>query len=194
VTRWEPDASGRLQRAALDLFSQQGFSSVTVAQVAEAAGVTERTFFRHFPTKEDVIFRDGPAILSGLVHAIRTAPADDSAVDLLHAVGRELGRLFEHDRMHHRQRAKVIASEPALRERELLKHLEWSTAIADEIARRGVRRDRAAAIAGAATATFRVVYAAWAVDRNKTPLDRRLSDSLRQLAIDLEPGVRPTAS
>ena len=56
MTRWQPDASGRLQHAALTLFGERGFENTTVAEIAERAGLTKRTFFRHFADKREVLF------------------------------------------------------------------------------------------------------------------------------------------
>ena len=56
MTRWEPNARGRLERAALELYGERGFEQTTVAEIAERAGLTERTFFRHFADKREVLF------------------------------------------------------------------------------------------------------------------------------------------
>ncbi|HVS86414.1 MAG TPA: TetR family transcriptional regulator, partial [Gaiellaceae bacterium] len=62
MARWEPDARGRLAQAALELFAERGFDGTTVADIAERAGLTERTFFRHFADKREVLFADGDAL------------------------------------------------------------------------------------------------------------------------------------
>jgi AcrR family transcriptional regulator len=54
--RWEPDARGRLEQAALDLYQDRGFEQTTVTEIAERAGLTERTFFRYFADKREVVF------------------------------------------------------------------------------------------------------------------------------------------
>src|SRR5437660_5870424 len=65
MTRWEPNARGRLEQAALELYAERGFDETTVAEIAERAGLTERTFFRHFPDKREVLFSGG-ALLTDL--------------------------------------------------------------------------------------------------------------------------------
>jgi hypothetical protein len=59
MTRWEPNARGRLEQAALALYGERGFENTTVAEIAARAGLTERTFFRHFADKREVLFAGG---------------------------------------------------------------------------------------------------------------------------------------
>src|SRR6201995_4177491 len=81
MTRWEPNARGRLQLAALELYSEHGFDETTVAEIAKRAGLTERTFFRHFADKREVLFA-GAALLQDLfVAAVVDAPAALPPVD-----------------------------------------------------------------------------------------------------------------
>src|SRR5580698_3288189 len=113
--RWEPDSRGRLQEAALALYSERGFDQTTAAQIAEGAGLTERTFFRHFADKREVLF-GGSAILkerilAGVIGAPKAVgPLDavasglDEAADMLGASRRDLAA----------QRQAVIAANPEL--------------------------------------------------------------------------------
>src|SRR3982751_3438530 len=79
--RWEPGARERLVAAAVDLFVEQGYDETTVAQIAERAGVTRSTFFRHFPDKRDVLVA-GQAVMSALLaEGIRDAAADATPLD-----------------------------------------------------------------------------------------------------------------
>ncbi|MGB6520811.1 MAG: helix-turn-helix domain-containing protein, partial [Candidatus Cybelea sp.] len=75
MSRWKPDARGRLAEAALELYSERGFSNVTVAEIAERAELTERTFFRHFADKREVLFSGGSALEERAVAALDGAPA-----------------------------------------------------------------------------------------------------------------------
>ncbi len=185
MARWSPDGADRLQQAALELFVEQSFHEVTVAEIASRAGLTERTFFRHYATKEDVLFADGPAILEAIVDAIRSAPSDASPSVVMGAVGDRLGLLFEANRPYHRLRTEVIEASPALQERDLLKQSAWADAVASELIARRVSADRAVALAASCTAVFRVVYRSWSIDRRKTLLADRLRSTLTFLAQDL---------
>ena len=79
--RWQPDSRGRLQEAALALYSERGFEQTTVAEMADRAGLTERTFFRHFADKREVLF-GGPEILKErIVQGVTDAPATDGPLD-----------------------------------------------------------------------------------------------------------------
>src|SRR5487761_2730238 len=79
--RWRPDSRGRLQEAALALYSQRGFDRTTAAQIAERAGVTERTFFRHFADKREVLFAGSALLQERIVAGVADAPKDAGALD-----------------------------------------------------------------------------------------------------------------
>src|SRR5919108_2391 len=76
MARWEPDARGRLEQAALELYGERGFEATTVAEIARRAGLTERTFFRHFADKREVLFAGSEALEEALVRAVADAPAE----------------------------------------------------------------------------------------------------------------------
>jgi len=185
MTRWAPDADLRLKTSAFELFATQGFADVTVAQIAERAGVTKRTFFRHFDTKEDVLFTDAPAFLAELVQAMRATPPGASAREMMMAAVGRLGQIFEADRDLHRQRAGVIRTDPTLRERELLTDQQWSEALAAELVQRGTPHLDARVLAATVTTSFRIVYDDWTKDRSRTGLARRVVGALDRLAVNL---------
>src|SRR6516165_8453447 len=116
--RWEPDSRGRLQEAALALFSERGFDQTTAAQIAARAGVTERTFFRHFADKREVLFGGSELLKERIVRGVAGAPADEGPLE---AVARGLdaaaSMLGEFRRDLSAQRHAVIAANPELRER-----------------------------------------------------------------------------
>jgi AcrR family transcriptional regulator len=185
MTRWAPDADLRMKTAAFELFATQGFANVTVAQIAERAGVTKRTFFRHFDTKEDVLFTDAPSFLAELIQAMRATPPDASPREMMMAAAERLGQIFEADRDLHRQRAGVIGTEPTLRERELLTDQQWGEALAAELVERGAPQLDARVLAATVTTTLRIMYDDWVKDRSRTGLARRAARALDQLAADL---------
>ena len=72
--RWKPDARGRLEQAAFELFTERGFEQTTVAEIAERAGLTERTFFRYFADKREVLFAGADALQELFVSRRRRRP------------------------------------------------------------------------------------------------------------------------
>src|SRR6478736_1696918 len=117
MVRWEPDARGRLAQAAMELYSEKGFDATTVAEIAERAGLTERTFFRHFADKREVLFAGSDVLQDALVTAMQLAPAAAPPLDQVAAGLAAAGEFFL-DPDHSRQRQVIIAAHPDLRERE----------------------------------------------------------------------------
>ena len=174
--RWEPNASGRLREAALDLYVERGYEQTTVAEIAQRAGLTARTFFRYFADKREVLFAGSAALQERMVGALEGAPAAASpmaavAVALDAAAGELGGR-----REHSRRRQSVIAANAELRERELIKLASLSAALADGLRRRGVPDPDATLAAEAGIAVFRVGFERWVDD----PADRDLSQVMRE--------------
>lgn len=148
------DARTRLQAAALDLFAREGFEQVTAAQIAAHAGVTERTFFRYFPDKREVLF-DGEALVRAtLVEAIGCAPERLSPIEVLHWAFREFAPALEAKRAYAKPRQDLIMATPALHERELSKLDALSTSLADALSSRGVERRGAVLSARIGLAAF----------------------------------------
>src|SRR3954447_2702260 len=111
--RWEPGARGRLARVALELYAERGFEQTTVEDIAERAGVTERTFFRHFVDKREVLFDGSLVLQQRLVDAIASAPAGLAPIDVVGHAFAEAAALLDGRREHARTRARVIAANPA---------------------------------------------------------------------------------
>src|ERR1700741_3817614 len=113
--RWEPNARGRLEQAAWELYRERGFDQTTVAEIAKRAGLTERTFFRYFADKREVLFYGSGMLQERLVGGGSPLPA---------GVGSPLGAAgepVEEIRDFSRRRQSVVAANPELRERELIK-------------------------------------------------------------------------
>ena len=100
MSRWEPNARGRLEEAALELYTERGFDETTVAEIAERAGLTERTFFRHFADKREVLFGGQDALLALFVNTIVDAPDSMSPIDAVGAALEAAGPVFEGRHKH----------------------------------------------------------------------------------------------
>ncbi len=179
--RWEPDARGRLERAALALYGERGFEQTTVAEIARRAGVTERTFFRHYADKREVLFSGAGALQELLVTTVSGAPASAAPMDAV-ALGLEAaGAVLQERRELARQRQSIIVANAELRERELIKLASLASAIADTLRRRGVAEPAASLTAEAGIAVFRIAFERWVSDADGQDLSRLIRDSLREL-------------
>ena len=140
MARWEPNTKERLVRAALDLFTEQGYDATTVTEIAERAGVTKMTFFRHFPDKREVLFAAGQEIHSRiLADAIAAAPGPATPVQAVGAALDALAAIFTDDRREFAARLlPVIAAHSELRERSAFKHIGLTQAMGEALEKRGV--------------------------------------------------------
>ncbi|GAB2734091.1 TetR/AcrR family transcriptional regulator [Amycolatopsis magusensis] len=159
--RWKPNARERLERAAMELFVQRGYESTTVAEIAERAGLTKSTFFRHFSDKREVLFgRDELRRL--FADAITGAPAAASPIEAVVAVFDALAPTFGPERRAWgKQRQAVIAGNSELRERELLKLASLAEAMTGALRDRGVPDPAASLAAELGGLAFRNAYARW---------------------------------
>jgi AcrR family transcriptional regulator len=177
--RWQPDSRGRLQEAALALYSERGFDQTTAAQIADRAGLTERTFYRHFADKREVLFGGSAFLQERLVAGVADAPPTDGPFD---AVSRGLDAaadlLGEFRRDLSLQRLTVIASNPELRERELTKLADYAAAVAAALRQRGVSEPQATLVAESGMTVFRVAMAQWAGGDDSRDLATITRDSL----------------
>ncbi len=161
MVRWEPDSQGRLEQAALDLYGERGFENTTVAEIAARAGVTERTFFRYFADKREVLFGGAGALQELMVAAAMDAPDSSAPIDVVAAALDAAGALLEERRASARKRHAVIVANPELQERELIKLATLAAALADALRRRGVADPAATLTAEAGIAVFRVAFESW---------------------------------
>ena len=157
----------RLQRAAVELFQERGFESVTAAEIAQRVGVTERTFFRHFADKREVLFDGESALLDLLSRSIGAAPPDAAPVDVLFASFRETLPLLRANRSFSVPRQAIISATPGLRERELAKHAHLADALAGLLRARGTEEMRASLAAHTSMTAF--VQGDARVDRQSGP-------------------------
>lgn len=193
MTIVEADARTRLQRAALKLFREHGYDRTTAAEIAALAGVTERTFFRHFADKREVLF-DGEAILrAALTMAIADAPATLGPLDTLFLAFWSVVPLLEDNRSYSQPRHELIAATPALHEREMAKMATLADALAGALRLRGVAEVRAALAARTGMVAFVQATIAWLDDPGQS-LGERLnlaSQELKTLWTENDAGTVP---
>ncbi|GAA3341883.1 TetR/AcrR family transcriptional regulator [Amorphoplanes nipponensis] len=162
MARWEPGARERLVLAAVDLFVEQGYDATTVAQIAERAGVTKSTFFRHFPDKRELLVAGQETLSRLLVEGIAGAPAEASP---LQAVGAGLVRASSAMGPANRElgpRLKAaVASSAELQERDALKSVSLAAAMTNALLARGVSGATAALAGELGVLAFKRGYAAW---------------------------------
>ena len=181
VTRWEPNASGRLQEAALDLFAERGFEQTTVEDIATRAGLTKRTFFRHFADKREVLFSGGAEFQQRFVEGLAAAPASTPPLEAV-AVALEAGGAFLRDRRDFaRRRQAVVTANAELQERELVKLASVSAALADGLRERGVPEPAASVTAETGIAVFRTAFERWVAAEDGRELPDFIRESLDAL-------------
>ncbi|WP_165943128.1 TetR/AcrR family transcriptional regulator [Gordonia zhaorongruii] len=190
MARWDPDASGRLERAAIELFAQHGYAATTVPQIAERARVTTRTFFRYFADKREVLFAGEEGLASLFAELIEAAPPHLSALGTLeHALRAVAEQYFEPRREWMCRWREIIADEPALQERGLSKQQLVVAAAVEALRGRGVDSPAAELAAGIAFVAFQSAVAEWATAATPRPLASYLDDSfgqMRQLTSDAQ--------
>ena len=179
--RWQPDAQGRLQRAAIALFEEKGFEQTTVIEIADRAEVTERTFFRYFGDKREVLFQGSDELLTVAGEAIADAPGGLSPVALAVTGVRASAAVLEPRREYASVRAKVVAANPSLQERELLKMAAMSVAVATALRVRGVGEEQARLAADVAVTSFSAGFAAWISDDRPESFADRISEQFELL-------------
>lgn len=186
------DARRRLQGAALELWSERGYDATTAADIAARAGVTERTFFRHFPDKREVLFDGAAAMRELITGALATTPLTSPPFAALRRAFSAVEPLFEGNRPYAGVRQRIIAATPALRERELAKRALLASTLAEALQLRGLEPRLATLAAEAGIAAFEHAFAAW-IDRPDRSLDTHLADAFDHLSA-LSVGWRGHAS
>jgi AcrR family transcriptional regulator len=181
MARWEAGADGRLAQAALELYLERGFEQVTVAEIAARAGLTKRTFFRHFSDKREVLFAGSAIFQDAVVSAVIAAPDGVAPIDAvaaaLAAVGGELTQLGEPVR----RRQHVIAASTDLQEREMIKLASLTAAVADALQQRGLQHAAATLTAQAGIAVFKTAFERWASEDGSVGFPALLHESLNDL-------------
>ncbi|MGA5134889.1 TetR family transcriptional regulator [Streptomyces olivoreticuli] len=181
MSRWQPNARGRLEQAAMELYAERGFEQTTADEIAKRAGLTERTFFRHYADKREVLFGGAGALQELFADTLADIPASTAPMD---AVGTTLETVAAGFQGHHafaRQRQAVITANAELRERELVKLASLSATVADALSRRGVKEPAASLAAEAGIAVFKVAFERWTASTGRRSLSAFVREALDEL-------------
>ena len=165
----------------MELFLERGYEQTTVAEIAERAGVTARTFFRYFADKREVLFGGSEVLQEHIVAAVDGAPASASPMDAVAAALDAAGTMLGQHRDYSRKRQRVITANAELRERELTKMATLASAIAHALHRRGVVEPNASLAAETGIAVLRVAFERWVSADEDQDLSVLMSTSLGQL-------------
>ena len=161
MSRWKPDARGRLEQAAFELFRDRGYDHITVADIAQRAGLTERTFFRHYADKREVLFGGATHLQAEILRAINAAPCSLPTLALVR-IGVEAAATMMHGRRELAlERSKIVAAHADLQERDLIKRATLTTAIAGALGARGVAEPSASLAADMGMVVFHVGFSQW---------------------------------
>ena len=180
--RWEPDARGRLAKAAMALYAEQGFDQTTVAEIAARAGLTERTFFRHFADKREVLFYGTEMLRDLLVRAVADVPASATAMDAVGAAFEAAGAMLQQNPDRVRLRDAIVSAHAELRERELIKLAALAAAVAGALRDRGIAEPAASLAAETGVAVFKIAFARWISDPGQPDLPGIIRESMTELS------------
>jgi AcrR family transcriptional regulator len=181
MVRWEPDSRGRLAQAALVLYAEQGFDQTTVAEIAERAGLTERTFFRHFTDKKEVLFGGAQALLELFVTSVLEAPVSATPLEAVTLALEAAGERFNGNRDFSVQRQRIIEGSTELQERELIKLASLAAALADALRQRGLSDPTAGLMGEVAIAIFKISFERWVSPFESRDLTQLMRDALDEL-------------
>jgi AcrR family transcriptional regulator len=182
VVRWEPGAQERLQKAALELFATRGFEQTTATEIAQSVGLTERTFFRHFSDKREVLFHGQHRLVQAFLDGVETAPPGASPIDIVAFALRSAASFFpDEHRAYSRTRQSVIDQNPPLQERERHKLASLAATLADALRARGIDDLAATLSAQAGVTVFGIAFSQWIREGEQRSLADIAAKVLREL-------------
>ena len=162
MSRWEPNPRVRLVESALELFEEQGYDQAGVTEIAQRAGLTKTTFFRHFPDKREVLFAGQEAHNELLAQAIADAPSDATPLQMVEAALDALAATQPPERHAFNARWRVVVdAHSELQEREALKYAGYLAAISDALRRRSIPEATAAVAADLGILAFKTALTRW---------------------------------
>ena len=189
MSRWEPNARGRLEQAAAELFAERGFDQTAVADIAARAGLTERTFFRHFADKREVLFSGQGEFQDRIVAAVAAAPGTATPLEAVTAGLDAAGDMLQGRSELAPQRQAIIDAHPDLQERELIKMAGLASAVAATLRERGVAEPAATLTADIGIAVLGIAFARWLHEGVARPLPEVMRETLGELAALYKPAA-----
>jgi AcrR family transcriptional regulator len=174
--RWKPGASGRLEQAAYELFLERGYDHTTVVDIANRAGLTERTFFRYYADKREVLFGGAAALQAELLRALDEVPPQLPPIEAVRVGVEAISSLMHGRRALAQERRRIIDAHADLQERDLIKRSALTTALARALQKRGVPDSSASLAADMGITVFYVGFGRWIDD----PAERELVEIVHE--------------
>jgi AcrR family transcriptional regulator len=182
MARWQPNAQERLVRAALELFAEQGYENTTVIEIAERAGLTKSTFFRHVPDKREVLFIGQDLLARAFTDGIASAHDGAAPLEAVAAALDAAAEAFPAERREYGPRRQaIIAANPELQEREALKRAGFAAAMTEALKVRGVEDPAASLAAEIGILALGRAYARWADPANEQEFAELAREALAEL-------------
>lgn len=170
MARWQPGAGERMRVAALHLFAERGYDATTAADIAAAAGLTERTFYRYFADKREALFWGADEFEASFLEAIDPLPADTAAMAVVEAaVVGGASRFTPERRDSATLRTGIVDATPALRERERDKLARLASLIAERLVARGFPATDADLAAHSGVTVFTTAFVRWVAGDARSP-------------------------
>jgi len=192
MVRWEPDARGRLEAAAFELFRERGFDQTTVTDIAARAGLDKRTFYRLFGDKREALFSGGKEMEEFLVKAVTETDATPFQA-VVGAFSRLADEVFADRRDLVRMRQSIIESSPELQERELRKAGSLAGAVGAALRGKGVGETEAVLATESGATVFRVAFARWVAPGGDASLAGLITEVAAELrAVTASPQPDPS--
>jgi AcrR family transcriptional regulator len=177
-----------LEQAAFELFERHGFSAISVAEIADAADMSPRNFFRYFSSKEEVVFANSSAHLSVLRARVRARPAGEPVYQSLKQALISYADFLQDYEPQAKSLIKLIRNDPALRARRAQEVVTWSEGLLDELTSRGRLRVRQLSVEVAiaiALTTFGSTTEQWQRSRTKSSLPALVERAFQTIEQDL---------
>jgi AcrR family transcriptional regulator len=167
----------------MELFQERGYARTTVSDIAERAGLTERTFFRYFVDKREVLFSYSKELEDSIVNGVKNAPKTAAPLDVVASVFEAAGAALQanRDMAYVRARHAIVVAHSEVRERELIKLASLATAVTKALHARGVAEPTASLVAETGISVFKIGFEGWVTAKNPGELARHIRAAVNTL-------------